>query len=117
MSEHVTIEEFRRIINGEAKPSNRGANKVPKLEPVACGKPVEKKKDPWFDSPVSITFTHYRHRFCDVDNLSAKAAIDQLVASGILRNDSPKEVHEVRHRQVKINQTQEERTEILITEV
>jgi len=117
MSEHVSIEEFRDIINGKAKPRNRSTNKVSKLEFTAGSKPMETRKDPWFDSPVSLAFTHYRHRECDVDNLSAKAAIDGLVAAGILRNDSPKEVVKVSHEQFKISKTQDERTVILITEV
>jgi hypothetical protein len=40
-----------------------------------------------------------------------------LVAAGILRDDSAKEVSEVRYRQVKVKNTSDEKTEIVITEV
>lgn len=51
--------------------------------------------------PVVITVTSYRNRLCDADGISAKAAIDGLVHSGLLPDDSPEYVREVRHRQEK----------------
>lgn len=54
-----------------------------------------------FDSPVRITFIHTRKRLADIDGLSGKAAIDGIVALGILSNDSAQQVTEVRHRQIK----------------
>jgi Holliday junction resolvase RusA-like endonuclease len=50
----------------------------------------------------------------DIDGLSGKAALDGLVAAGILADDSPQQVAEVIHRQVK---GEPERTEIVIEEI
>ena len=67
-----------------------------------------------FKRKVRIDVLHVRGRLVDPDNLSVKAVIDGLVRAGVLRDDSPKEVEEVRHRQVK---GKPERTEITLTEV
>jgi hypothetical protein len=80
-------------------------------EPVAAGKGAA------FDSRVDIEIVSYRSRLADADGISAKAAIDGLVAAGILRDDSAKEVSEVRYRQVKVKNEADEKTEIVITEV
>ena len=67
-----------------------------------------------FDSPVRIVFRHYRKRIIDVDNVSGKAAVDGLVAAGILENDSPKYVKEIQHVQVKCGKGEAESTHIQI---
>ena len=54
-----------------------------------------------FKLPVKIHILHTRVRLVDFDNLSAKAAIDGLVLTGVLTNDTPKQVAEVSHRQTK----------------
>ena len=72
---------------------------------------------PRFDTPVRISFTHYRHTLADPDGLSVKAAVDTLVRSGILKDDSTKEVEEVSHRQVKIDKQEAERTVITVEAV
>jgi hypothetical protein len=54
-----------------------------------------------FSQPVAITFHHTRARLADIDGLSVKAAIDGLVHIGLLEDDSPKFVAEVRHCQTK----------------
>lgn len=54
-----------------------------------------------FDEPVVISFIHHRHRLIDLDNLFTKHIIDQIVEAGILADDSPKEVKEIRHTQIK----------------
>jgi len=66
---------------------------------------------------VSIEIVSYRSRFADADGISAKAAIDGVVAAGILRDDSAKEISEVRYRQVRVQNEADEKTEIVITEV
>ena len=70
-----------------------------------------------FDTQVCIYVTHYRHRLADPDGISVKAAIDGLVKVGILRDDSCKEIKEVRSRQVKIPKSQTEKTVFRIEEV
>lgn len=54
-----------------------------------------------FDSPVRISIHSIRKRLADIDGISGKAAIDGLVHSGVLQDDSPKFVKEVRHTQEK----------------
>jgi hypothetical protein len=80
-------------------------------EPVAAGKGAA------FNSRVDIEIVSYRSRLADADGISAKAAIDGIVAAGILRDDSAKEVREVRFRQIKVQNASDEKTEIVITEI
>lgn len=67
-----------------------------------------------FNSPVSIRFTHYRNRLIDIDNYCVKAVIDGLVHGGVLADDTPEQVAEVTHCQVKIGKGEKERTEVWI---
>lgn len=70
-----------------------------------------------FDSPVIITVHSFRYRLADSDGLCAKYSIDAIVKSGLLVDDSPKEVQEVRFKQTKIKKPEEEKTIITIEEV
>lgn len=63
-----------------------------------------------FDTPVCITVVSYRTRLADADGISAKAAIDGLVHAGVIADDGPEHVHEVRYRQVKVRTKREEKT-------
>lgn len=87
------------------------------LESASCNAPLEKKKGARFDSPVRITVVSYRQRLADADGTSAKAAIDGLVHCGILADDSPRFVEEVRYRQVKVKSKEEEQTQLIIEEI
>lgn len=71
------------------------------VEPHPCNAPLAAYEATTFVAPVRITFVHTRKRLADIDGLSGKAAIDGLVEAGILESDSPQQVEEVRHRQVK----------------
>ena len=99
--------------NDENNPANPPAN----MEPPISHAPLGAQEMPRYDSPVCILVNSYRHRLTDADNVSAKAAIDGIVKVGILSDDSPKQVKEVRFRQVKIPASEEEKTVITITEV
>ena len=70
--------------------------------------------DASFVAPVRLHFHHTRNRLADLDGLSVKAAIDGLVAAGILADDSPKHVAEITHTQSKGDP---EVTTITITEI
>lgn len=87
------------------------------LESAFRNAPLEAKKGPRFDSPVRITVVSYRQRLCDADGVSAKAAIDGIVHSGVLTDDSPQFVKEVRYQQVKVKSKEEEQTQIIIEEI
>ena len=78
---------------------------------------VSAKRPQPFNTQVDIRFDHYRIDLADPDGVSGKAAIDGIVHSGLLRNDSAKEVREVRHFQHKVKNAEDERTVITITEV
>ena len=69
-----------------------------------------------FDSPVCLTIHNYRHRLVDPDGISAKAAIDGIVKAGILIDDSPEQIKEIRFTQTKIKTKENEHTEIIIEE-
>jgi hypothetical protein len=90
---------------------------VANLESVVSHASLEAKKGSRFNSPVCITIISYRSRLCDADGISAKAAIDGLVHSGILADDSPEFVQEVRYQQVKCKSKEDEVTYLLIEEV
>ena len=100
-----------KIINCSA--SSSAAN----MERIAGRTSLEKKANSRFDTRVSITVISFRMRLCDADGISAKAAIDGLVHSGVLQDDSPKFVKEVKYQQVKVGSTSEEKTVILLEEV
>ncbi len=87
------------------------------MEPAFGDAPLEAKKGARFNSPVRITVVSHRSRLCDADGISAKAAIDGLVHSGILADDSPEFVKEVRYQQVKCKSKEDEVTYLLIEEV
>ena len=89
------------------------------LEPTASLSPVAEKEDTRLDSfrgPVHLLVTSYRHRLCDADGISAKAAIDALVLAGILKDDSSEFVKEVRYEQIKVENEEPEQTIIEIRE-
>lgn len=71
---------------------------------------MAKKKDTTCDPPVSLHIHSRRKRLVDADGISAKAAIDGLVHSGLLQDDSPKYVKEVSYSQEKIEKGEEEET-------
>lgn len=97
--------------------SNRPADRSANVERTSGNEPVRAGKGPAFDSRCSITIVSYRIRLCDADGISAKAAIDGLTHCGVLQDDSPKEVSEVRYRQVKVKNVSEEKTELIIERV
>lgn len=77
-------------------------------------KVVAQAKGKGFDTPVIIHIHSLRYRLADADGISAKAVIDQLVTEGILRDDNPTYVKEVRFSQEKIPKSDSERTLIKI---
>jgi hypothetical protein len=101
----------------EAVDYDNDSGKASDVELPASRQSVAACKGAAFDSRVDIEIVSYRSRLADADGISAKAAIDGLVAAGILRDDSAKEVSEVRYRQVKVKNASDEKTEIVITEV
>lgn len=99
------------------KRNNRRAGENADVELPAGYESISPSKGPAFTARVGIEVNHYRCRLADPDGLSVKAALDGIVHSGILRDDSAKEIAEIRHFQHKVKNAEEERTEITITEI
>jgi len=70
-----------------------------------------------FDSKVSVSFHCKRHRLIDEDNFIPKFVIDAIRYQGILREDTPKEVHYAGCTQEKIPKTEAEETIMKIVEI
>lgn len=96
---------------------DRTANRHAKLEPALEHERMEADEGAAFDTPVDIYVNHYRTRLLDPSNCCIKAAEDAIVAGGVLRDDSAKEVREVRHRQIKVKDYEEEKTVVMIRKV
>lgn len=75
---------------------------------------MEAKKDARPNTPARITITSRRKRLCDVDGISAKAIIDGLVHCGILQDDGPQFVAEIKYRQEKVSNEADEVTVVEI---
>ncbi len=67
------------------------------------------------DQKCSINVRSLTHRLADCDGRSCKAAIDGIVDSGILANDSPEFVKKVCQEQEKLESQFKEQTIITLT--
>ena len=70
-----------------------------------------------FDKRVDIEVLAYRAYGGDPDNVCAKFFIDAIVDSGLLREDSYKEIRWHKTQVVKVKSKSQEKTVIRITEV
>lgn len=75
--------------------NHRTALHTANMESAAGNGADEAQACPRFDSPVRIRIISYQSKKHDPDGISAKAAIDGLVHTGILSDDSCEEVKEV----------------------
>ncbi len=69
------------------------------------------------DKRCDVHFHSRRHRLADPDGLSGKAVLDGIVNSGLLADDSAKEIGKVSHSQEKIPKTENEETIVTLTEI
>lgn len=97
----IRAEDARATPKRKRKTRNRNTGPHANLEPAAGDAPHEAEKSPRFTAPVRVTFYHTRRTLADQDNLSGKAVLDGIVTDGVLADDSPKEVTEVRHIQTQ----------------
>ncbi len=100
-----------------AKVGPRVADRIAYLESLARGKSDQESKVAAFNSRVCITIVSFRMRLADSDGISAKAAIDGLVHAGVILDDSPQHVEEVRYKQVKVATKEQQKTQIIIEAV
>jgi len=76
---------------------------------------METKKDPGFNPRYDLHVHSIRKRLCDVDGISAKAAIDGIVKAGLLADDSAKNIREIKFTQEKCKSGEEEGTALMFT--
>lgn len=115
MTEHWTTEDWHEYQRTKQAPSrDRATRAAADVEPAAGDASVAAHEVPPFDSLVRVTFVSIRARLADADGISGKAALDGVVACGILRDDSAEFVQSVEHRQEK---GKREETRIVIEEV
>ena len=111
----LSEKEFQQLIkNSHAKVRNYSTSKTPHMESNfsnAIERPNEIKA---FDSPVNVLVHSYRYRLCDPEGISIKWALDEIVKAGILVDDKPENIQEVRFKQTKIKKPTEESTVITI---
>ena len=96
------------------KTGNNAADTDADLEPDSSDAALRANQAPLFNKRVRIHFHHVRNRLADIDGLSVKYAIDSLVASNVLADDSAKQVAEVTHSQSKGGV---EETKVIIEEI
>jgi hypothetical protein len=92
---------------------NRTTDTTTDVEPYSRHAPLGEEETQRFASPVRIAIHSVRNRLADPDGISGKAVIDGIVGAGILSDDSPKQIEEVRFTQSK---GKRERTVIVIEE-
>lgn len=90
---------------------DRDTNTAADLEPDNQDASDAALQNGQFNQAVCIAVHSVRKRLADPDGISAKAAIDAIVAAGVLQDDSAKFVKEVRFTQEKGS---EEKTIIVI---
>ena len=83
------------------KTGNRIADTIADLEQAISNEPMAKDGCAKFDTQVCVHVHSVRHRLADPDGISAKAAIDGLVACKILSNDTTEQIKQVTFSQSK----------------
>jgi len=101
ITDAATRSKLARAIAKEDGAKVRNANTAPNMEPAIGNAPLAKKEAEGINTPCCISIHSVRKRLADSDGISGKACIDGLVHSGILKDDSPKYVEEVRFSQEK----------------
>lgn len=105
-------DKARRVLH-EAD-TNRNTNTTANMEQNTGNVSNGKKKAKRQDSPCHIHIHSARATLADADGVSGKAAIDGLIHSGILDDDSPEEVKQVSYSQEKCKKGYE-KTQITLT--
>lgn len=84
--------------------------KAANLEQLTRDESFQTRKVETLDSQVDLFVISYRSRLADPGGVSEKAAVDGCVNCGLLQDDGPKNIREVRHRQIKVKNREEEKT-------
>ena len=94
--------------------NNRAGLPVTDVEQVTRYASLGKEEAPRFTAPVNIRVTSYRKRNTDPDGVSVKAALDGIVALGILSDDSTQQIKSITFENIT---AKEEKTIIDIEEI
>ena len=97
-----------------AQINNRTTNPASNVEQAPVNEPDGSNAITSFDSPVRVSFHSVRKKLADIDGISGKAALDGIVESGVLQDDSPAFVESVTHTQSKASKGESEYTVIII---
>lgn len=105
----VSEEDLKKILGkGYAKIRTQAPLQTPDMELYLGDKSLEKKKTARFTSSVNIRVHSIRKRITDPDGTSVKAVLDGIVKAGILFDDGPEYIKEVRFTQEKAKGKEEE---------
>ena len=107
--------QIRTAFNAKTKDGNRNTDTVADNKQIVRNELAAKDENTTFDTPVSIDIYPTTKTKTDIDNISAKAAIDAIVAAKILSTDSPDQVE--RYTVHKPTISKEEKTVIVIEEI
>ena len=78
---------------------------------------METKTNTRSSSQYDVHVHSIRKRLADIDGISAKAAIDGIVKSGLLEDDSAKQIRQIKFTQEKCKKGEEEKTILNFKEV
>ena len=84
------------------------------MEPDSCNELLGAKKIKRLDSQCCLHFHSKRYRLADPDGLSAKAVIDGIVKTGLLRDDTAQQIKQITYSQEKIKKDKQEETIVTI---
>lgn len=105
----------RRVTRGQR--SGGIAGKASDLECVIGHESLETCEGQALNAQADLLVVSYRCRLADMDGVSAKAAIDGCVHRGILRDDNARWIREIRYRQIKVKNQEDEKTLLIFTPV
>ena len=103
-SEQWAAEYLERFNRGKAKAKTGAAVPAADAQPAKRARAKGPDKGEAIHPKYRIHVHSRRRRLTDSDGISAKAAIDGLVAGGLLPDDSPKWVESVTYSQEKADQ-------------
>ncbi|HJZ06384.1 MAG TPA: hypothetical protein VJ327_11140 [Patescibacteria group bacterium] len=109
------IKEQLRCGFSEKKSRNRASDTTSDVELPFCRKSVCKNASATFNTSVRIDIYSTRKRKTDIDNISGKAALDGIIESGLLIDDSPDQIESYQVHKPKISN--KEKTLIVIEQI
>lgn len=109
----ITKQQFNWLENEK----DRNNTPVPSsnLESDSCNALLGAQEVKRLDTRVSINIHSRRYRLTDPDGISAKAVLDGMVKTGILADDTAKQIKQITFSQEQISKSKEEETIVTIS--